>query len=220
MDSEFTTGPDGGLVEITFEPAPDVDSRILGTYNGDGSMVNVDKIDEQFPPLIGAILWGFGIGAGIFFTLWTPQVLLNDSATHTQFRGMIIFSAILGFLVAGIVACDNWHAIVAKLRFSISHEEAAYWQQNKMLRQNCRRPHSTREFRTLLRLAQEADREKAPVYIAEQTANHFARLTDERGLWSQKASSAWLGPIIHKGIMDAQNPGADPDDEHSGASKE
>jgi hypothetical protein len=220
MDSEFVAGPDGGLVEVEFEPAPDVDPRILGTYNGDGSMVNVDKINEQFPALIGSILWGAGAAIACFFAIWTPQVLLNDSATQSQLRGMAILSMILGFVVTWIVIFDNWHSIMAKLRFSISHEEAAYWQQNKMLRQNCRMPHSTREFHALLRLAQEADREKAPVYIAEQTANHFAQLVDQRGLWSQKASSAWLGPIVHKGILDAQCPGNDPDDEMSGASEE
>lgn len=223
MDSELVTGPDGELVDIKIpaEQPPDVDPRIIGTYNGNGAMMKVDKIDNMYPGLFGVIMSGVVATAIAFIIIWMIQLLLNDNNyTADQLRGIAVFSAMFGLAIAMLMLSGSWHFIAAKLRYGATSQEAAYWQQNRELRENCRIPHTKAEFLKLLDLAQELDRIKAPEYVAERTSKFFAQMADDRGLWRKKASSAWLGPTVLQGIMDAQHPGNDPDDEQSGASEE
>ncbi len=223
MDSELVTGPDGELVDITIpaEQPPDVDPRIIGTYNGNGAMVNIDKIDNMYPGLFGVIMSGLVAGVIVFIVISLTQLFLNDNNySAEQTRGVVIFASMIGLTIAMFMLAGSWHFIAAKLRYGATSQEAAYWKQNWELRENCRTPHTKAEFRALLKLAQELDRVKAPEYVAERTSKFFAQMADDRGLWSKKASSAWLGPTVLKRIMNAQHPGNDPDDEQSGASEE
>lgn len=222
MDSELVTGPDGSSVDITIsaEQPPDVDPRIIGTYNGDGSM---KSIRHQRPPgVLGAFIGGsmFIFICTLSFLALIRYLLGSQSISESwKINALIISSATTG---AWLLFCATkfYHYICAWLRYRPTPAQATYWLRNKQLRQNGRTPHSKPEFLKLLELAQELDRVMAPAYIAEQTANHFAQLTDERGLWSRKASSAWLGPTVLQRIMDEQHPSNDPDDEMSSASEE
>lgn len=215
MDSELVTGVDGEPVDIimTAEQTPAVDPRILGTYDGDGSMVRVDKTHSMEFGISGSIFMGVFTMLILFIVICVPQLILSSNFDSGQFWQIIIFSVASGLIATIIVSMTCRHFIAARLRYGASQAEAAYWQANKQLRMNGRTPHSQAEFKALLQLAQEADIELAPAYVAERTSKYFARLVDERGLWRQKASSAWLGPIVLQGIMDAQRPGNDPDDE-------
>ena len=222
MDSELVTGPDGGLVDITIpaEQPPDVDPRIIGTYNGDGAIVPVNKVSVNDGGILAPFAaWIATIVIGMI-VVFVPQTLLHGSEDTDWFMPSFIALAGIGFLVALLTCRKYWPYIMARLRYGANPYEATYWRTNKKLRENCRTPHSKPEFLELLRLAQELDHGKAPAFVAEQTANYFSRLVDQRGLWRKKASSAWLGPIVLRGILDAQHPENDPDDEMSGASEE
>lgn len=222
MDSELVTGPDGEPVDITIsaEQPPDVDPRIIGTYNGDGSIVSVGKaptddggIIAPFAAWLATIVFGM-ILVGI------PQFLIHGDEDESWVRPSFIALTGIGFLLAVLTAHCYWPYIVARLRYGATPAQATYWRANKKLRENCRTPHTKAEFLKLLDLAQELDRIKALEYVAERTSKFFAQMADDRGLWSKKASSAWLGPTVLQGIMNAQHPGNDPDDEQSGASEE
>ncbi len=222
MDSELVTGPDGELVDTTIpaEQPPDVDPRIIGTYNGDGSMVPVNKVQVSDAGILAPfVAWAGTIVFGMI-VVFVPQTLLHGSEDTDWFITSFIVLVGIGFLFALLTCRSYWPYIIARLRYGATPDQATYWRANKKLRENCRTPHSKPEFLELLKLAQELDHLKAPEYVAEAASKFFARLADQRGLWSQKASSAWLGPIVLQGIMDAQHPSDDPDDEQSGASEE
>lgn len=230
MDSEMVTGPDGSLVDITTSVGElptqgDEVPRYLGIYTGDGSQMNISAQIHKGKPTMFLLLGFCGVAvfsvifvAALIF-IWTSGLSsssLLDSALKVS-GGIGAATFAIGSL--GIFILD-YHYFIARLRFGANIQQARYWNGNYKLRTQCVPPRSKILFKQVIYAAQAADREKAPAYIAEQTANYFAQLIDERGLWSQKASSAWLGPIVFQGILDAQNPGADPDDEQSGASEE
>ena len=222
MNSELVTGPDGSSVDITIsaEQPPDVDPRIIGTYNGDGSMVSVGKALADDGGIIAPFAaWLATIVVGMIL-IGIPQFLIHGEEDESWVRPSFIALTGIGFLFALLTARAYWPYIAARLRYGATPAQATYWRANKNLRENCRTPHSKPEFLELLKLAQERDKVKAPAYVAERTSKFFAQLADQRGLWSQKASSAWLGPTVLQRIMDEQHPSNDPDDEMSGASEE
>lgn len=172
-------------------------------------MVTVSKTHSSEFGLSGAILAGLFTAAVVFVLIVVPQLVLHGDMESDHVRPVSLFIAATGLIAFIIVSMSCRHFIMARLRYGATPAEASYWQANHHLRMNGRTPHSRAEFKALLQLAQEADRVLAPAYVAERTAKFFAELTDDRGLWRQKASSAWLGPIVLQGIIDANAQGAD-----------
>lgn len=178
MDAEMHEGG----VDIITSNEPSVDSRILGTYDGDGSMRSIDKLATP-----RGLLTPFIVAAEAFIVilagLLTAQKLLNgvDSSTDWFHRSLIL--AAIASVVSFLTVCGlGWHYIEARLRYGAMPKEATYWQINRKLRRHGCTPYSKREFCALLQLAEEADHDKTLTYVAEETERYYRQLIGERNL--------------------------------------
>ncbi len=188
MDAEMYEGGVGVITSVE----PSVDVRILGTYDGDGSLKAIEQYDPKknsdtdylvaITSRIGLMVLS-GLGAGwLALVIILPLAPRKDLTIHNLGLSMLKMTLLVSLAVGILAVYWAWPYLSVRLRFRANRAQGRYWHHNELLRRNCVRPRNQQEFAVLLELAEQADRKKALAYIARETEEYYNRLIDERNL--------------------------------------